>query len=174
MLTSEQENWIAHLSDEHKISIVPFDQTAEEKFRKVKQRVQEALGKEIPVEHHGATSLGISGQDEIDIYIPVPSIEFDSLTHHLKDIFGQPRSLYPLQRARFVTKEDGKHIDVFVINAQHYNWEDLIKFESYLRSRPEALEDYRKLKENGHGLSVREYYRRKNEFINEILAKTII
>ena len=32
MLTSEQQKWVDHLSDTDTISIVPFDQTAEEKF----------------------------------------------------------------------------------------------------------------------------------------------
>lgn len=171
MLTPEQEKWIKHLSDEKKIKIVPFDPTAEEKVQQVKQRVQNVLGQEIPVEHHGATSLGISGQDEIDIYIPISPVRFNQLIDPLRGLFGDPRSLYPLQRARFVTEEDGKDIDVFLINDEHDDWGNLIKFESYLRFHPEALDDYRKLKEDGDGLSVREYYRRKNEFLNEILSK---
>lgn len=169
MLTTEQEKWIAHLSDENKIVIVPFDPTADKKYQRVKQKIQSELGENIPVEHHGATSLGISGQDEIDIYIPVSPTRFNSLIDPLRDIFGDPRSLYPLERARFVTEEDGKHIDVFLINETHDGWNNSIKFESYLRSHPEALEEYRILKEAGNGLSVREYYRRKTEFINRIV-----
>mgnify|MGYP001558410204 FL=1 len=171
MLTLEQEKWIAHLSDENKISIVPFDPTAEEKFQRVKQRIQDAVGKEISVEHRGATSLGISGQDEIDVYIPIPSAKFNLLIEPLKNIFGEPRSLYSLERARFVTEEEGKHVDIFLINAEHDGWKNAIKFETYLRSHSEVLEKYQQLKENGDGLSVREYYRRKTEFINEILSK---
>lgn len=171
MLTLEQEKWIAHLSDENKIGIVPFDPTAEEKFQRVKQRVQDALGKQTPVEHRGATSLGISGQDEIDVYVPTPEAKFDSLIDPLKALFGEPRSLYQLERVRFVTEEEGKHIDVFLINEEHDGWKNGVKFESYLKSHPEALEEYKRLKENGNGLSVREYYRRKTEFINEILAR---
>ncbi|MCR4275541.1 MAG: GrpB family protein [Candidatus Wolfebacteria bacterium] len=171
MLTLEQEKWIAHLSDENKIIIVPFDPTAEEKFQKVKQRINDSIGREVPVEHRGATSLGISGQDEIDVYIPIPSARFNSLVDPLKNIFGEPKSLYPLERARFVTEENGKHIDVFLINEEHDGWKNAVKFEEYLRSHPEALEKYRQLKEDGNGLSVREYYRRKTEFINEILSE---
>lgn len=171
MLTLEQEKWIAHLSDENKINIVPFDPTAEEKFQRVKQRIQNVLGTQMPVEHRGATSLGILGQDEIDAYVPTPEAKFNSLIDPLKTIFGEPRSLYPLERARFVTEEQGKHVDVFLINEEHDGWKNGVKFEAYLKSHPEALEEYRHLKENGNGLSVREYYRRKTEFINGILAK---
>ena len=171
MLTLGQEKWIAHLSDENKINIVPFDPTAEEKFQRVKQKVQNALGTQTPVEHRGATSLGISGQDEIDVYVPTPEAKFDSLIDPLKTLFGEPRSLYPLERARFVTEESGKHVDVFLINEEHDGWKNGVKFEAYLKSHPESLEEYKQLKEDGNGLSVREYYRRKTEYINGILAK---
>ena len=171
MLTIDQEKWVSHLSDERKIVIVPFDPTAEHKFQIVKRKIQKVLGLHIPVEHCGATSLGISGQDEIDIYIPIPPDSFHSLIDPLKTLFGEPKSLYPLERARFSTDELGKHIDVFLINNEHVGWLNGVIFEKYLKSHPQALEEYRQLKENGNGLSVREYYRRKIEFINEVLAK---
>lgn len=171
MITPKQRKWIDHLSDTDKIKIVPFDPTAEAKFQKVKQKIQDSLGKDISVFHRGASSLGISGQDEIDIYVPVPPAEFNSLIEPLKKLFGEPGSYYPLERVHFVTEIDGKHIDIFLINEECEGWINGVKFENYFRSHPEALETYRLLKENGDGLSGREYYRRKIEFFNDILAK---
>ncbi len=173
MLTIEQEKWIAHLSDKNKIIIIKFDSSADEKFEKIKRRIQDILGKRISIEHRGATSLRISGQDEIDVYIPVSPVRFNSLINLLKRIFGEPRSLYPLERARFVTKEDGKHVDVFLMNKECDGWKNGVKFEKYLKSHPKALKDYQKLKENGNGLSVQEYYRRKIGFINKVLDKAV-
>jgi GrpB-like predicted nucleotidyltransferase (UPF0157 family) len=63
-----------------------------------------------------------------------------------------------------------KRIDVFVINKNDAGWIESVKFMAHLRAHPEALERYRLLKENNAGLTTREYYRRKTEFINEILA----
>ncbi|OGD56957.1 hypothetical protein A2V71_03150 [Candidatus Berkelbacteria bacterium RBG_13_40_8] len=171
MLTKKQINWINHLSDIDKVTIVPFDPSAKEKYLVVKKRIHSELGSEYPVLHCGATSLGISGQNEIDIYIPVEPSKFNSLIKPLISIFGEPKSLYPLERARFVTKEAGKHIDVFLINSQSDGWLKGVKFENYLKSHKQALNKYRKLKEDGNGLSVKEYYKRKVEFINEILAR---
>jgi GrpB-like predicted nucleotidyltransferase (UPF0157 family) len=128
------------------------------------------LGDDIRVDHRGATSLGISGQDEIDVYIPVSENRFNSLLAPLSTAFGNPHSHYPLDRARFVTYEEGKHIDIFLINDSSQGWLDGIKFENYLKLHPAALLRYRVLKESGHGLSTREYYRRKIEFINEVLS----
>lgn len=172
MLTLGQEKWIAHLSNKDRIRIVPFDPTAEAKFQKVKQKIRSVLGDEIAVEHRGATSLGISGQDEIDVYVPTPPDKFNSLVDSLGASFGKPKSLYPLERARFVIHEGGKHVDVFLINEECDGWKNGIRFEAHLKSHPESLESYRQLKESGNGLTVREYYRRKIEFINDILDKS--
>ncbi len=171
MLTKKQEEWINHLSDESTIKITPFDPNCEEKFEKVKSIICSKLGKETKVEHRGASSLGISGQDEIDVYVPILQNQFDSHIFTLTELFGKPRSCYPLERARFATDIDGKHVDVFLINEEGDGWVDCVKFENYIRATPEALDEYRKLKESGNGLSVREYYRTKIEFINLVLAK---
>lgn len=173
MLTAAQQKWIAHLSDVDKILIIPFDPSAETKFEQVKLKIQNVLGDHIAVEHHGASSLGISGQDEIDTYIPVTPDRFDLMVKSLKSLFGSPKSLYPLERARFVTEQDGKHVDVFLINEEHDGWKNAVAFETYLRGHPDALEKYKILKENGDGLTVREYYKRKIEFINDILLRMV-
>lgn len=169
MITSEQEKWINHLSDDSKIKIVPFDPTSQEKFEKVKFIIQSKLGESIKVEHHGASRFGISGQDEIDIYVPVPEKQFDKYLEPLAELFGKPRSHYPLERARFGTSIEEKHIDVFLINETGEGWLRCLMFEERLNSNPIILDEYRELKENGNGLSVREYYRNKIEFINSVL-----
>lgn len=170
MLTKKQREWINHLSDEQTIRIISYDPTCEEKFKKIRSRIQGELGKLIKVEHCGATALKISGQDEIDIYLPVSPENFNNMVGKLTKLLGKPRSHYPLERARFVTKESGKHIDVFVINEEDEGWINSRKFENYLKSSPEELKRYEKLKEEGNGLSVREYYRRKIIYINKILS----
>ena len=164
MLTPDQEKWISHLSDQDQVQIYPFDPTTPEKFEAV-------LGRDVNVIHRGATSLGISGQDEIDIYVPVPEDQFEPLIAPLTAAFGSPRSHYPGDRARFVVYEEGKHVDVFLIVETCTSWVTGIKFENYIRSHPETMEQYRLLKEAGHGLSTREYYRLKTEFFNEVLLE---
>ncbi|MCX6713446.1 MAG: GrpB family protein [Candidatus Vogelbacteria bacterium] len=170
MLSVEQQKWIDHLSDSDLIEIFPYDPRAEEVFKIVREKIQTALGKEINVEHHGATSLGISGQDEVDIYLPVDPSKFNQMVDLLTGVFGPPGSIYE-QRARFPFQVDGKRTDVFVVKADEPGWKDSLRFENYLKNNHTALDDYRVLKETGHGLSLREYYRRKIEFINSILEK---
>jgi len=166
MLTPEQEEWLAHLSDTGTVKIVPFDPTTEEKFERVKKKIQGHFGADVAVEHYGASSLGISGQDEIDVYVPVPEAKFNETVEALRKLFGEPKSTYPLKRVRFVAEEQGKHVDIFVINKEHESWSKLVQFQHILKTNPEVLESYRKLKEEGDGLNIREYYRRKLIFIN--------
>lgn len=171
MLTSDQEKWLAHLPDDNHTEIFPYDDSCIRKFEKVKEQIRSVVGEETVVLHRGATSLGISGQGEIDIYVPTKPEKFDQLIVDIGSIFGKPESLYPLERARFVTYIDGIKAEVLVVNENGQNWLDSCRFENYLKENKEALEEYQKLKEDGRGLSTREYYRRKIEFINNILEK---
>ena len=172
MLTPEQENWLAHLNNSDSIKIYPVDPKASEKFEKIKKQIQAVLGKNINVIHKGATSLGISGQGELDVYIPIIPEGFDARVNSVEKIFGKPRSLYPLDRARFVAYIDGTKVELFVINEKGKSWLDSCNFEKYLRENPEVLEVYEKLKEECQGLSTQIYYRKKIEFINDILSRT--
>ncbi len=169
MLTPEQEQWVNHLSDETKIKIIPFDPRAENIFNAVATRIYATIGPSTPFHHSGATSLGISGQDEIDTYIPISIENFGEYILKLTELFGQAKKIYPEDRAHFITNQDGKHVDIYLINKDAPSWTNGVIFHDYLKSHPEALERYRILKEDGSGLSVREYYRQKTEFINEIL-----
>lgn len=171
MLTDKDIAWINHLSDTDVIKILPFDPSCIDKFEKIKTKIQSSLGEDVTVLHRGASGLQISGQDEIDVYVPVPSASFNTFLASLSKIFGKPKSHYPMERARFKVPNDGKRVDVFLINEDHSGWLNSVKFENHLKSNKEALEQYRLLKESCDGLSQREYYRRKIEFINDILSK---
>ncbi len=171
MLTEKQEKWIQNLSDESIISIVPFDASCDAKFEKVKSLIQSKLGEEQKIEHRGASRLGISGQDEIDIHIPVPPKEFNNMLILLSELYGTQRGHYPMERARFNTIEDGKKIEIFLFNEESKAYLEGKKFYAILNSHPETLEQYRILKENLNGLTTREYYRRKLEFFNNVIEK---
>lgn len=169
MLTKKQEKWLSHLSDKNIISIQPYNPKAPIIFKKVKQRIQNVLGKRTQIILRGASSLKISGQGELDIYIPTTANKFNESAAKLTNIFGNPGTVYPKERARFVTYIENIKAEIFVINKASKGWLEGLKFERYLKTHPSKLDAYRKLKEKGNGLSTREYYRHKIEFINDIL-----
>jgi len=170
MLTPEQQKWIDARSDEKTISIVPYDPKTEELLARVTEKVYSVLGREAVVEHCGASSLGISGQDEIDVSIVAREDQFEDYIAKLETIFGPVRARYP-DRARFEVREEGKKIDLKIVDVDHPNYAAGKAFEKYLSSHPTDLERYRILKESLNGATVKEYYRQKIEFINDILTK---
>ncbi len=169
MLTPEQEQWLDSLSD-RVVTIVPYDPRAEELFKIVKEKIVAVLGTEAKVEHGGSTLFQMPGQDEIDVAIVADKEMFPEYIEKLEPVFGPVRSLYP-DRARFEVKEQGKKIDLKLVDQNHINYIEGKILEDYIMAHPEALERYRVLKEESDGLTLKEYYRRKILFNNDILAK---
>ena len=171
MLTSEQEKWINHLPDDNAVEIRPYDFRAREIFFRLAKQMRSEIEENIKIELRGSTKLGISGQGELDIYVPVPPESFKLMLGRMEKVLGAPGSVYPGRRARFVRYTEGTKAEIFLINEESDDWTGCLKFENYLETHPEALATYEKMKLGGDGLSTREYYRRKNEFINDIFAK---
>ena len=168
MITQEQEKWIAHLGTE-RVKIVPYDPKTKIAFEKAKREVQKVLG-DVEVAYHGATSLEISGQGEVDLFIPALGKRFDCYLEKLIGYFGEPGSVYALERARFVKYIDNIKVEIMLINKENDGWKNSVKFRNCLLENPKLLNEYRKLKEDCDGFTTQEYYRRKTEFINKILA----
>lgn len=169
MITKEQEEFLSTLSDKA-ISIVPYDPRTERLYGSIKERILKVLGPEAVVEHCGASSFGISGQDEIDVTIVANKAMFADYIPKLEKEFGPMKSQYP-DRVRFKTEVEGKKIDLKISDEDHPNHIRGKIFEAYLWKHPEELERYRILKEESNGVTVKEYYRRKIEFINDILSR---
>ena len=169
MLTKEQEKWLSHLSNEEIVEILPYNPETKEIFYKIKKEIGAFLG-EVEILHCGSTSLGILGQGEVDLYIPIGQQLFAEYLKKIIGHFGKAGSIYPLKRARFVKYIDGIKIEIFLVNKESDDWKNSRRFEAYLKNNSKALAEYVKLKEKSRGLSVQDYYRKKIEFINKILS----
>lgn len=172
MLTKRQKEWINLLSDDDEVEIFPYDKRSKEIFKRVKEKIKTSLGDETRVKERGSTNLGIAGQNEIDIYIPIPPDAFYSkrLVPELTKIYGSPKSIHKT-RIRFQFIDNGKKIDIFLIDEESAEWINGVKFENYLKTHQEALEEYKKLKHDCNGLSTRRFYEKKVAFINDILSR---
>lgn len=169
MLSQKQKDWLNHLSDTNKVKIIPYDPKVKDVFQKEKKEIQSILGENVNVIHEGASAWGISGKGDLDIYIPVSSKEFEGAFEKLKTSLGEPGSFYQSERVRWNKESDGIETEIFLVNQEAQFWKESLIFWDYLKSHPEALEEYRKIKEKAKGTSTREYYTRKTEFINKIL-----
>lgn len=168
MITNEQKVWLNHLTNTDKIRVVPYNPETKQIFERMKRNLIKILGK-VRISHRGSTNFKISGQGEIDLYIPVAKRDFDRYLHKLINNLGKPGTLYPLKRARFVEYIKKIKIEIFLINRNDIDWKNLIKFEKYLRDNSKMLKAYERLKIKANGLSVRKYYYLKTNFINKII-----
>lgn len=170
MLTAGQKKWLNYLSDTEKISIIPYNPKNKEIFKLIKKDLIKILGK-IRISLCGSTFLGISGQGEIDLYIPVAKKHFNPYLEKLISYLGKPGSVYEFRRVRFIKFIDGIKIEIFLINKNSNDWINSRKFENFLKHNVKYLVEYEKLKSKCNGSSVRQYYTAKVKFINKILKK---
>lgn len=168
MITKEQQIWLDHLSDTTKISIILYNPETRIIFKTIKDNLVKVLGK-VRISHRGSTNLKISGQGEIDLYIPVTKKQFNIQLEKLISYLGEPGSLYPLKRVRFIKYINDIKIEIFLINKNDQGWKDSLMFEKYLKSNHKVLSEYEKLKSKCDGFSVKKYYTVKTAFINKIL-----
>lgn len=168
MLSQKQKKWLNHLDDTNKIDIIPYDPKTKEVFSICKKDLIKALGR-VKISHRGSTALKISGQGEVDLYIPATKKNFNNYLKRLVKHLGEPGSLYPFERARFVKYIDNIKIEIFLINKNNDGWKNSVKFEKYLKQNSDALNEYEKLKNDTKGVSTKKYYTAKTIFINKIL-----
>lgn len=171
MLTKKDIHWLKHLSNSKKVKIVPYNPKSKEVFEKQKKEILDILGQNVEILQRGATGMGIPGQGEIDIFIPVPLDRFNGFIKKLKKAYGDPKSFSLNNRVRFNHRVKDIDIEIILVNQDSEGWKKNIAFEKYLNNHPEALEKYRKLKESNNRIGIKEYYRKKIEFINDILEK---
>lgn len=168
MLTKADIKWLSKLSASKKVKIIPYNPKIKEIFEKQKKELLNILGQDIEILHKGATGLSISGQGEIDLFIPLSLGRFEEIIEKLNKVYGSPKSINLNNRVRFNHKIEDTEIEIIVVNKNSEGWRRNVAFENYLKSNSEALEQYKKLKEDSNGLSIREYYTKKIEFINEV------
>jgi GrpB-like predicted nucleotidyltransferase (UPF0157 family) len=170
MLTAEQKKWLNHLNNSDSVGITAYNPKVKFVFKKIKAELTGILG-EVQVLHKGSSALKISGQGEIDLYLPIAKKDFNPVLEKLKRHLGEPGSVYDLRRVRFVKYIDNTKIEIFIINRNSLDWKNLIKFEKYLKRHPRELKAYEKLKIDNAGRTTKDYYTKKTEFINKILKK---
>lgn len=169
MLTPEQQNFVDRRPDDY-IRVVPFDTKSEEKFEEIKKQVRLILG-DIEVLHRGSSGLGVGGQREIDVYIPASPEEISRLTTEIEKVWGAPKSVYPNERTKFIKYIGETMIEVMLVNEACKSWIEGEIFFNYLKHNKIARDEYEQTKAIGEKLSIKEYYRRKFEFMNEILNR---
>lgn len=165
------------------VVVLPYDEGWKQDFLKIKQELQDALGQlAIDIEHVGSTSVeGLSAKPIIDIDVVV---EDNTM---LKDaVAALERAGYehegdlgiPGREAfRYEGKEHLRTHHLYVCPKDSPELKRHIAFRDYLRSHPEAVKEYSRIKEEGAKLypyDIDGYIEYKSLLINRIYKELVI
>ena len=159
------------------VVVLPYDEQWEQDFAHIKDEIQEALGSlALRIEHVGSTSVhGLSAKPIIDIDVVIEDYSvFDTVVtalekigyHHVGDLGIAAREAF---------KYDGKgHLQkhhLYVCPQDSPELKRHVAFRDYLRSDPEAVREYSRIKEEGAALypkDIEKYMQHKSPFIEKI------
>lgn len=150
-------------------------------FDEEKQRLNQALGKGVIIEHVGSTAIpGLGGKGIIDIYVAVPK---EKLTYYSQLIQqdGYEQKDSGGDKERVFHQKDLIHKSHGVIRyhlhlgfPESKSWKQTLAFRDYLKGHPEDVKKYTEIKKEAASKSdqIKEKYMAiKEPFIKEILKK---
>ena len=163
------------------VVVLPYDEHWEQAFAQIKDEILEALGSlALRIEHVGSTAVrGLSAKPIIDIDVVIKDYSvFDAVATALEEIgYHHEGDLGIAAREAF--RYDGKgHLQkhhLYVCPQDSAELKRHIAFRDYLRTDPEAVREYSRIKEEGAALypnEIEKYIRHKSPFIEKIYRKT--
>ena len=159
------------------VIVLPYDEQWEQAFENIKDEILEALGSvALRIEHVGSTSVrGLSAKPIIDIDVVIKDYSvFDAVVTALEEIgYHHEGDLGIAAREAF--RYDGKgHLQkhhLYVCPQDSAELKRHIAFRDYLRTDPEAVREYSRIKEEGATLypkDIEKYIQHKAPFIEKI------
>ena len=165
MLTQGQKDYLSKLNPEMANSSVHVESynphtklVAEEVINTIKGQIPEA-----DVRFIGASALGISGLNDVDIYVICPVELKESYLSKLEDLFGEQI------KNQWQWMKNGFEVSVYLSDPEDKSFKEQIKIFNILKNNPKILKEYKDLKHSMSGKSYKEYQMAKYEFYNMIL-----
>lgn len=140
------------------VIVEKYDAAWAQDFRQIEQELKEALGDlALRIEHVGSTSVkGLSAKPIIDLDIVIPDYSrFDAVVAALETIgYIHEGDLGILGREAFKYsgKEHLRRHHLYVCTETSEELKRHLAFRDYLRSHPEAVREYSRVKEEGAAL----------------------
>lgn len=112
----------------------------------------------------GASALGISGQNDVDIYIICPV--------YLRDTYSSKLSYASLEKLRNKWKgmKDEIEISIYLSDPEDPKFQEQLEIFKVFQENPKILKEYEELKQSMCGKTYREYQTAKYEFYNRVLG----
>lgn len=169
MLTSDEIDYLNKIPADKKVSIRPFNSKVSSIAESIVRSVVQ-IYPGLEVKHMGASSLGISGQNDVDVYAFSDPEYFDKYLPGLNKIFGKP----PHKHETFCEwkfKKDKLDVEFYLTEKNSKTMQKQIKIFEILKDNIDLLKEYEDLKSSMNGKSFKEYQKKKYEFYHKILGE---
>jgi len=155
-----QNNEQAHsflntLKKSKKYTYKPYSNIFPSLFQKEKKRIFSSLNIALAIEHVGSTSIpGLGGKGIIDIAISVSKEEMERASQILQELRYEYRPTFSTpDRFYFITyladpEEGNRRYHIHLTYPSSNDWKELIGFRDYLRTHPEAVNEYAAIKKH--------------------------
>jgi len=159
------------------VIVQAYDEHWEYDFLQIKNELQDALGElAYKIEHVGSTSVrGLSAKPIIDIDVVIKDYsQFDKVISALREIGYQHEGNLGITGREAFRYEDKGHLQKHHLYVCPQDSDELkrhITFRDYLRSHPDAVQEYSLIKEEGARLypyEIEKYIQYKSSFIEKI------
>lgn len=134
----------------HTVTLRPYDVQWAKLFEAERLRLKTVLGDEADVQHIGSTSVpGLQAKPILDVGVGVENFDaafayakpLEKLGYTFRGEQGIPRRHYFVKGA-----DNNRTHHLHMLERTNAEWHRLLFFRDFLRTRPDALEQYQKLK----------------------------
>ena len=159
------------------VVVQAYDECWEQDFLLIEKELREALGElALRIEHVGSTAVrGLSAKPVIDIDVVIKDYsQFDNVVSSLKQIGYHHEGdlgIAGREAFKYTGKEHLKKHHLYVCPLDSNELKRHTAFRDYLRSHPEAVREYSRIKETGARLypyDIEKYIEYKSPFIESI------
>lgn len=168
MLTKDEEVFLSKQTDRI-VTVKSFDQ----KINVVAETIMREVKKAFPsadILFLGASSLGLSGQGDIDMYILSRPEDFESYIPGINKLFGKFKS-HKYDSIAWKFEREGVPVELYVTDPTSKPMKRQIGVHEALKNNPKLQKEYEELKEKFNGKSWIEMQKAKYEFYHKILDK---
>ena len=162
------------------VVVLPYDEAWERDFEKISSEIMDALGNlALRIEHVGSTAVpGLSAKPIIDIDVVIKDrSELDTVISALSRTGYTHRGDLGITGREAFSYEGKEHLQkhhLYVCAQDSAELKRHTAFRDYLRSHPDAVREYSRIKEEGARLypyDIDKYIEHKSPFIEEIYKK---
>lgn len=167
MLTEGQKNYLNKLSTERSQSIVrilPFNPQTQSAAQGVIDKIKTLIPK-VDVRFMGASALGISGQNDVDVYLVTREDRQAEYLSKLQTLFGEQQ-----KKNKWNWYKDGIEISVYLSNPDDQKFKEQLDIFDLFKNNQKILREYERLKKSPDGKTYKEYQTAKYEFYNRVLG----